>query len=304
MVQKRGRAWPPPGRPSLQSPILPHMAALYRRIDTTPLESPTLVAALDGWVDAGGAATAAAGQLADGAELVVSFEADLIFDYRARRPTLEILDGRPATLTWPELSIRRRRVGGRDVLVLTGPEPDFRWAELASDIATLAAELGVVEWISIGAIPAAVPHTRPINILGTASGPGLLRGGVARGPEGSLRVPAAAISVLDMAVSASGIPTVGYFAQIPHYVTGPYPTAAVELLRLVSCHLDEEVTGAPLRHESRQLLARLDAATAADEGTRTYVERLEAMVDEARLPSGDDLISEIERFLREGDGRS
>jgi hypothetical protein len=112
-------------------------------------------------------------------------------------------------------------------------------------------------------------------------------------------VPAAAISVLDHAIARAGIPAVGYFAQVPHYVTGAYVPAAVELLRVLSRHLGHEVAPGALRDESRQVLERLDVATAADEGTRAYVERLEATVDEARRPSGDDLISEIERFLRE-----
>ena len=97
----------------------------------------------------------------------------------------------------------------------------------------LAQSLGVQEWISLGAIPAAVPHTRAVPVMGTESRRGLLRGNVTPGPTGLLRVPAAAISVIDIAVSAAGVPAVGYFAQIPHYVSGPYPLAAVELLRTV-----------------------------------------------------------------------
>jgi hypothetical protein len=119
-----------------------------------------------------------------------------------------------------------------------------------------------------------------------------------------LRVPAAAISVLDLAASRAGVPTVGYYAQVPHYVTGGYPPASVELLRLVGHHLDVEIPMGELRDEARRMLARLDAATAGDANTRAYVERLEAMVDEARRPEGDDLITEIEQFLRDqGGGR-
>jgi hypothetical protein len=125
---------------------------------------------------------------------------------------------------------------------------------------------------------------------------------VPAGPDGVLRVPAAAISVLDLAVAASGIPTVGYYAQVPHYVTGGYPPASVELLRLVGLHLGHDVEMDELRDEARRMLARLDVATAGDASTRAYVERLEAMVDEARRPAGDDLITEIERFLRDQGG--
>lgn len=275
--------------------------SLYDLRDPGDLVDPLLVAAFDGWVDAGSAATAAASRLAAEGEVVVAFDGDRIYDYRARRPTLEIVDGRPAGLTWPELAIRRTRVGERDVLVLTGPEPDDRWRELERSVGEIVARLGVATWLSLGAIPAAVPHTRPVTVLGTESRPGLLRGDVQPGPDGVLRVPAAAVSVLDLAATAAGVPAIGYYAQVPHYVTGEYPPAAVELLRLVGCHLDDEVDLDDLREDARRILTRLDAATAADATTRAYVERLEAMVDEARRPAGTDLIDEIEQFLREQD---
>ena len=231
--------------------------------------------------------------------IIATFDTDRLYDYRARRPTLEIVDGRPDRLTWPELTLRHARFGERDLLVLAGPEPDYRWRELEEAVVDLARRLDVSAWISLGAIPAAVPHTRPVTILGTESRPGLLLGDVAAGPEGVLRVPAAAISVLDLAATQAGIPAIGYYAQVPHYVTGAYPPASVELLRLVGRHVEAEIAMGELRDEARRMLARLDAATAGDANTRAYVERLEAMVDEARRPEGDDLISEIERFLRD-----
>jgi hypothetical protein len=275
--------------------------SLYKlRRGLPAFESPSVVVALDGWVDAGSAATAAAAALAQGGRIVATFDADAIFDYRARRPTLQIIHGKPRTLEWPDLTMRAVKAGGRDVLVLTGAEPDYRWHELSADVATLAQQLGVGEWISLGAIPAAVPHTRPVPILGTESKSGLLKGDILPGPEGVLRVPAAAISVFDIAVTKSGIPAVGYFAQIPHYVSGPYPQASIELLRALGNHLGTVLDEGDLTEEARSMRIRLDAAAAREETTKTYVERLETLVDEARLPSGDDLISEIERFLREG----
>ena len=273
--------------------------ALYTLTKPKDLQSPVLIAALDGWIDAGSAATTAAEQLAEGGEVVVTFDPDALFDYRSRRPTLEIVDGRPAKLTWPELTIRRSRPGDRDVLILTGAEPDDRWQQLAAEMVELTKQLEVSQLISLGAIPAAVPHTRTVPILGTESQPGLLRADVQAGPSGILRVPAAAISVIDYEISRSGVPSVGYFAQIPHYVSGPYPAAAVELLRAVARHLDVSVSADALAREAKVMIKRLDAAAAADETTQTYVTRLESMVDEARLPSGEDLISDIEKFLRE-----
>jgi len=268
--------------------------------DPGDLIAPVLIAAFDGWVDAGSAATSALEQLLDDAVDIATFDPDALFDYRARRPTLQIVDGRLAELTWPELVVRRVRFGERDLLVLAGPEPDDRWHAFADDMLDLARRVGVVEWISLGAIPAAVPHTRDVPILGTTSEEGRLRGDIQPGPAGLLRVPAAAISVLEMAMAEGGIPAVGYFAQVPHYVSGPYPAASVALVQALGRHLGVSLPTGELPEEARQLRTRLDTATALEETTRTYVERLEAMVDEQRLPSGDDLIGQIERFLREG----
>jgi hypothetical protein len=136
--------------------------------------------------------------------------------------------------------------------------------------------------------------------MGTTSEPGRLRGEVQPGPAGVLRVPAAAVSVLEMAMAKAGIPAVGYFAQVPHYVSGPYPAASLELLASLGRHLGLTLPTGDLEEEASGLRGRLDTATALEETTRSYVERLEGMVDEQRLPSGDDLIGEIERFLREG----
>ena len=152
---------------------------------------------------------------------------------------------------------------------------------------------------------AAVPHTRAVPIIGTESEGGLLRGNVRPGPEGLLRVPAAVLSVLEMMMARSGTAAVGYFAQVPHYVSGPYPVAAVALLRAVERHVVVTIPGGSLEEEARLLGSHLDSLAKGDETTRAYVERLESMADEERLPAGDELISEIERFLREtGSGGS
>ena len=268
--------------------------------DPGDLIAPTFVGAFDGWVDAGTAATTAMATLVEDAPVVATFEADQLFDYRARRPTLKIVDGRLDELDWPELTVRRVRAGDHDLVILAGPEPDDRWQGFSAAVVELARRLNVVGWVSLGSIPAAVPHTRDVPILGTTSAPGQLRGDVQPGPSGTLQVPGAVVSVLEMAMAEAGIPAVGYFAQVPHYVSGPYPAASVALLRALGRHLGEDLPIGDLEDEANELRTRLNAATSMEENTRSYVERLEAMVDEERLPSGDDLISEIERFLREG----
>lgn len=274
---------------------------LYRLADAVPqLEQPVLVAAFDGWVDGGRAGTMAAEQLADGGRLLATFDSDALFDFRARRPTLDIVDGKPIELAWQELTLRATRLGKRDVLVLTGPEPDFRWHQLSGEIVDLAGQLRVSSWVSLGAIPATVAHTRPVPVLGTASVAGLLPEDVAQGPAGHLRVPAALVSVLEHAVAREAIPAVGFFAQVPHYASGAFPNAAISLLEHVGRYVGAEPALGDLPVRALETRALLDAAVAAEERTREYVDRLERMADEARLPSGDELIADIERFLRDG----
>ncbi len=275
---------------------------LYRRSETTPeLDAPVMIAALEGWVDAGTAGSLAVAQLAERGTVVATFDADAIYDYRARRPTLDISDGRPMRLDWAALTLSAVRHADRDLLVLRGPEPDFRWRGLADDIVALARELGVVTWVSLGAIPAAVPHTRPVPVLATASAPGLLPDGIRQGPDGLLRVPAAALSVLEVAMAGAGIPALGLFAQVPHYVNGGYPTAALALLASLGQVLGAELPVGSLATQALERRGLLDAAAASDDDTRAHVERLELLADQSRLPAGDELIAEIERFLRDGD---
>jgi hypothetical protein len=139
-----------------------------------------------------------------------------------------------------------------------------------------------------------------VPVLGTASSAGLLPENVPQGPEGRLRVPSALVSVLELAVSQAGIPAVGFFAQVPHYASGAFPTAAVELLGRLGNFLGTDLPLGDLPQRALETRTLLDAAVSAEERTRSYVERLEAMADEARLPAGDELIADIERFLRDG----
>jgi proteasome assembly chaperone (PAC2) family protein len=273
--------------------------SLYDLQRTPELDAPVLVAALEGWVDAGTAGTMAAEQLAGDGESIATFDSDALYDYRFRRPTLDIVDGRPMRLDWPSLRLSHSRVADRDLLVLRGPEPGYRWHELSRGMVELARRLGVVSWVSLGAIPAAVPHTRPVPILATSSVSGLLPDGIKQGPTGLLRVPAAALSVLEVEVAAAGIPAIGLFAQVPHYVTTAYPNAAIALLTALGEYLGIEVPVGSLATAALERRSLLDAATAADDDARAHVERLELLSDQSRLPEGDELIADIERFLRE-----
>ena len=292
---------PPGGSAGAGSRAMLRPVALYRLSeDPLPaLTAPAIVAAFDGWIDAAGASTTAAARIAEGGRALATFDPDALYDYRARRPILDVVDGTLEDLAWPELALRCRRVGDRDVFVLTGPEPDFRWRELAADVLALCLRLGVVGWISLGSLPAAVPHTRPVPVLGTASRPGLLPDDVPQGPSGLLRVPSAALSAVEFAVAGSGIPTLGLYAQVPHYVGAAYPAAAIALLEHVGRHLGVAFETADLRRAAEATRERLDTAVAADEDSRAYVARLELVADEQERPAGEDLIAEIERFLRQ-----
>ena len=268
------------------------------RVDALPddLVAPVLVVAFDGWVDAAGASSAAVEHLAASGSPVVSFDDDVLFDYRSRRPTLDIIDGTLHKLVWPSLQIDRRTLDGRDVLVLHGPEPDFRWKALGDELGAFCLDAGVMQWVSLGAIPAAVPHTRPVPVLATASRDGLLHEADTKGPPGLLRVPSAALSAVELPISDS-IPAVGFYAQVPHYVGGPYTAASVSLLRHLGRHLGVEVPIDDLEREAAAQRERLDAAVEADDDVREILHRMEQTDDEA-LPSGDELAAEIERFLR------
>jgi hypothetical protein len=279
---------------------------LYRRTGSLDgLVAPVLVAAFDGWIDAASAASMTAAHLASDATTVATFEPDILYDYRSRRPVLDVVDGVLRHLAWPELAIRRLRVEGRDLLILHGPEPDFRWQELARDVLGFALEHGVAQWVTLGAIPAATPHTRPTPVFATASQAGLLSPNLSQGPDGLLRVPSACLSVLELTASEGGVPAVGFYAQVPPYVGGPYAPATIALLEVVGDHLGVTLPLGGLPDEARTQRATLDAAVASQSETREMVEQLESQQgdeDEA-IPSGDELATEIERYLR-GQGES
>ena len=277
---------------------------LYRLADDLPaLRDAVLVASFDGWVDAAEAASRAVGQVAGDATVVATFDPDAVFDYRSRRPVLDVQDGRLTELQWPELAIRHARVDSRDVLIFSGAEPDLRWQELANDAVALVERLSVTEWISLGSVPGAVAHTRPVPVMATASQDGLLD--EPAGPEGLLRVPSAALSVLEMAVTGAGTPAVGFYAQVPPYANIGYTAASITLVQQLSRHLAITIDVEPLLAEEREQHARYDAAVAGDAMLRETVARLESAagdVEAEQLPSGDDLAREIERYLRRQDG--
>lgn len=273
------------------------------------VDRPLLVLGLEGWFDSGfGAAGAVAGLMATiEARTIVRFDADTYIDHRARRPLLRIVDGRLTSLTWPNIRLRHGRDrSGHDVLVLCGPEPDMHWHDFADDVVGLAQRFDVRVGIAFGAYPSAAPHTRPIRIIAAGKDEELVRqvGFV----PGTIDVPAGAQSMLEIALADAGIPTVGLWAQVPHYLSAtPFPPASAalldELTSVAGLDLDlDEIHGADT--VARQ---RIDELIANSDEHRELVGQLEAQYDEmassnpirtSQLPTGDEIAAELERFLR------
>ncbi|HEX2038447.1 MAG TPA: PAC2 family protein [Acidimicrobiales bacterium] len=281
---------------------------LYEQVAPLPddFDDPVLVGQLDGWIDAGGGgATAIAHLLATvPTELLVRFDRDAFVDYRARRPTMRITDGVNVDLTWPEIELHAGRDRtGKPVLVLHGPEPDFRWHAFTDAVLDLSRDFGVSLFAGLGAFPAPVPHTRPVRMAATASTRRLadLVGFV----SGTIEVPTGVCAALEVCFHQAGIEAVGLWARVPHYVSAmPYPAAAAALLETLVVVTGVEVDVRELRAAAALTGARIDELIANSEEHVALVRQLETTIDEAEaidaadLPSGEELAAELERFLR------
>ncbi len=272
---------------------------MYELLDHTELTAPALIAAFDGWVSAGAAGTATAEHIVAEGDVIARFEPDDLYDYRVNRPSLEFVDGISTEIGWPETIVRHRNLDGRDLLVLTGPEPNWKWRAFAASVADLASELGVVQHVSLGGIPWAAPHTRPTIVVTTSSRPDLL-GDDANHPEGVLRVPASVVSAVGHVLADRGIPTVGLWARVPHYVGGVYHPAVVTLVERLSRHLGVRIPLGSLVDDAAEQRKSLDAAIDEQDGVAEVVTQLETLYDaQGEVASGEEIAAEIERFLIE-----
>lgn len=275
----------------------------------TPPEHPVLIVVLDGWVDAGfGAATAVAAILSEmKTETFATFETDDLIDQRARRPRLRIDDGVRAGISWPELQVLvgRDRMGS-GVALLIGPEPDYRWRQFTGEVVKVARDLDVRLVVSLGAFPNASPHTRPIKLAATASDAELARKiGVVRG---AIEVPAGLGEVIGEACVAAGIPSIGLWARVPHYVAAmPFAPAALALVEGLSS-ISGLVFGTDgLTRSAEEARRQVDELIAQSPDHEAMVRKMEEQLDtegevlldiEGDLPSGDEIASELERYLR------
>ena len=274
------------------------MSDLYEIVSTEPLRNPAMILALSGWVDAGSAGTAAAKFLAGDGEEIVTFNGDAIYDYRANRPTISFRSGRMTGVEWPTLTIHRRQLPERDLLVMVGSEPDFQWRALADAVANLMEQFSAELIITIGAIPAAVPHTYPPPVMMTASSDELV-GSDDVALDDDLDVPGAAVNVIADAAVQRGMGTLGYWAQIPHYVNEEYHAGSLALLQRIALRLDLDLDLSEVSAASNEQSDKINEAVADRPESRAHIEKLEMLAEEGKLASGDELAAEIESFLSE-----
>ncbi|HLI53852.1 MAG TPA: PAC2 family protein [Acidimicrobiales bacterium] len=273
------------------------------------VERPVLVVCLEGWIDAGLAASSALAHLLSAMphELVATFDPDELIDFRARRPVLRIVNGVDKELRWSEIRLHAAtNRTGRTVLVLSGPEPDMRWHRFVAEVVALASRLGVEMVFGLGAFPAPVPHTRPVRLVGTSTD-GALAARVGFLPA-SIEVPAGMQGALEVAFGEAGIPAVGLWARVPHYVAAmPYPAASAALLDGLAHLAEIEVDTSALRAAAAATEEQIGRLIAASEEHTALVRQLEANHDNeaptglaefGELPTGDEIAAELERFLR------
>jgi hypothetical protein len=285
---------------------VPELAALER--------GPVLVHCLEGFLDAGNAAGLATRHLLSqsSGRVVASFDIDAFYDYRARRPPMTFFENRYEGYETPRLVVRLNHDSlGTPYLLMHGPEPDTHWDAFAGAVRTVVESLGVRLTVALGAVPMAVPHTRPVMLTNHATQPDLL---IAENVwKGQIRVPASAQALLELRLGEWGHPAMGFVAHIPHYVAQlDYPAAAATMLESV-----EVVTGlqwelGDLEAAGQEKLAEIAAQIEDSAEVRDVVTGLEQQYDafhrpdvddtlplaeEQGLPTGEELGAELERFL-------
>ncbi|MEX1217800.1 MAG: PAC2 family protein [Acidimicrobiales bacterium] len=284
------------------------MNDLYELIESPELDSPTLLLGLDGWIDAGLAATNAFGTILEDLDTVTvaRFNADALIDHRSRRPTMHIVDGVTTGITWPTIELRAGfDTEGASVLFLVGAEPDHRWLAFADAVVDLAHQFGTSSVFGLGAYPAPAPHTRPTQLVTTATDLAMAQkvGAV----SGRIDVPAGINAAIEMACAAEGLQATGLWAQVPHYAAGmPYPSGALALIEGLRTHAGLHFALGSLVQDAQTTRTRLDELVANSDEHIEMVRQLEAQADsevviEDPLPMGDDLMAELEQFLRDQD---
>src|SRR4051812_17361797 len=273
------------------------------------LRAPALVAAFEGWNDAGDAASSAltfvGGALS--AERFATIDPEEFYDFQATRPTIRFVDGISRAVDWPEVQIHAALAPGapRDLVLVSGHEPSFRWRTSAATIVALAGALGVQSIITLGSLLADVPHPRPVGITGLASDEALIeRVGL---HQSSYQGPTGIVGVLHDTCQRRGIPSVSLWAAVPHYVAvSPNPKGALALVRKLEGVVGVAVDASQLEEAAGEYERQVNRAVESDPDVQAFVERLERAAAEEEpepdlenLPSGDVLAKEFQRFLRQ-----
>jgi proteasome assembly chaperone (PAC2) family protein len=282
------------------------MASPYELHSHSPLDSPVLLLATESWTDAGLGAQAAIAQILETipTEVLATFDADHLIDFRARRPIVRISDGVVDGLRWPEIQLRSGQdVAGSGVLILVGPEPDMAWHAFVRAVVDLTTGLGVRLVVGLGAYAAPVPHTRPVKLMAIATTAELAtQVGVV---PGTADMPAGIQTALQEGFAAAGVPAIGIWARVPHYLAAtPYPAASAALVDALATVAGLDLDAEALHVAAASMAGQIDEIVANNEEYRVLVRRLEATFDDevaidfSNLPSGDELAAELERFLR------
>ncbi|HSJ22922.1 MAG TPA: PAC2 family protein [Nocardioidaceae bacterium] len=267
------------------------------------LESPVLIAAFEGWNDAADAASAVVDHLIKvwDARVVAAIDPEDFYDFQMNRPVVGSDDAGMRKITWPstQLSVARPPGARRDVILLRGIEPNMRWRQFCAELLAAADELGTELVVTLGALLADTPHTRPIPVSGTATEPDLadrlkLEQSNYEGPTGIVGVFQDACVQLD-------IPAVSFWAAVPHYVAQPpCPKATLALVGQLEDLLEVSIPLADLAEEARAWERGVDELAEEDEEIADYVRALEETRDTAELPeaSGEAIAREFERYLK------
>ena len=278
------------------------------RWDRRPqLRRPALVCSFKGWNDAAESASTAVSFVASrwGAERLGSIDPEEFFDFQVTRPTVKLTEGVTREIEWPELELSSARPaeGDRDIVFLTGSEPNLRWRTFSETVVAAAEELGCELVVSLGALLADVPHTRPVQITGIAADAALAaRLGFT---ETRYEGPTGIVGVVQDACTKAGLLAASLWAPVPHYVaTVPSPKATLALLGRLQDLIEVPIDVTDLEEAAVDYERRLDEAVASEPEVRMLVERLERQMDDddisfRNLPSGDSIAREFERFLKE-----
>jgi proteasome assembly chaperone (PAC2) family protein len=280
--------------------------------DPPDLRSPVLVAAFAGWNDAANAATTAleAVSLSLEAERIAEIDPEEFYDFQVTRPTIRMAEGQTRQVDWPANSIFAAGTASaeRDLVLVLGIEPNLRWRTFASGVLEAAERLDVEMVVTLGALLADVPHTRPVPITGLASDPELVeRLGLSRS---SYEGPTGIVGIIHDACRRRGMTSASLWAAVPHYVAAvPNPKAALALLRRLEAFTGVAIEASELEEAMARFETQVDRAVASNPEIEELVRRLEAEQDdeppfsEGDVPTGDTIARDFQRFLRQrGDG--